>query len=150
MLGKLIKFIILSRIRKSVIIINFLIILFIISAVIPAPLNPSFIDDTVIFFSLTILIYSINAGMVVTKSDADFLLTIPIDQEKISISLYLANFLISSFFSLYFGIFAIKILGLLGVAVLFLFSLLAVSLSIALSNVGIKFRALFGSLIALW
>ncbi|AWR96367.1 hypothetical protein DFR86_01585 [Acidianus sulfidivorans JP7] len=149
MLGKLVKFIILTRINKSAlgITIFFLFLESLYVYIVPATFSFYYVTS---FFAFTILVYAITSGLLLTKSDAYYLLTLPLDRSQISLALFLGNFVVSGYFSLFFGIFTLKILGLLGILVTFAFSLIAVSISIILANSKIAYRALVGGLLALW
>lgn len=149
MLGKLIKFVILTRVNKTVLGINLLILLLEGLSVYFTPYTFSFYYVTS-FFTFTILVYTITSGFLLTKSDVYYLLTLPIEQRKISIALFIGNFLVTGYFSLFFGLFTLKLLGLIGILVTFAFSLIAVSISIAVTNYKVVYRALIGGLLALW
>ncbi|ARM74845.1 hypothetical protein [Acidianus manzaensis] len=149
MLGKLIKFIILTRVNRSVLGIN-LFLLFLEGLyvyVIPFTFSFYYVTTT---FAFTLLVYVITSGVLLTKSDAYYLLTLPIDQKQISLALFIGNFIVTGYFSLFFGIFTLKLLGLLGILITFIFALIAVGLSVALANAKITYKALIGGLLALW
>lgn len=151
MLGKLIKFVVFTRISKTVLIINSLFLFLEGLIIYYSPSTFSFYYYYVISsFSFTILVYSLASGFMLTKSDVYYLLTLPIEHQKISIALFIGNFVVGSYFLLFFGIFTLKLLGLLGILVTLAFSLIAISISIALTNAGIAKRAIVGGLLTLW
>ncbi|AWR96128.1 hypothetical protein DFR86_00230 [Acidianus sulfidivorans JP7] len=84
------------------------------------------------------------------KSDADYLLTLPIERRDISLALFISNIILFGMLFLILGAYSIGVLGLLFIPVSLAFAIISESFLIILRNINGYYRVLFTILIGLW
>jgi len=109
------------------------------------------------FLSLMALVSILGGGILVTKSDLDYLFTLPIERSQIALSLFIAQFIGTTGVITLFTIPYIIELStgnyeylMLNVMDLIAFSLFLTSLTVVSGKLNNLSRILFGSLISLW
>ncbi len=159
MLGKLIKFIILTRFSKPLLVVMAFLLIYYISlgSFSATGISPviQYIGAGIITFMLVLM--TLAGGMVVMKSDRDFLFTLPLDKRELALSLYIAQFVASGIMIfVVFGFFISAMVIGSGVSFFLLpidliaFALSVTSLSIISNVLETKLRVLLGVLLALW
>ncbi|MCJ7632367.1 hypothetical protein MUP77_08240 [Candidatus Bathyarchaeota archaeon] len=160
MLSKLIKFVILTRFSKPL--LALLTIIFVYNFFIYTFVSTNFslfvvlqyYGPGIITFMLTLT--TLSGGIVVLKSDRDYLFTLPLDKRELALSLYIAQFVASGLMIFYFfGFFSSAVAGMeygrvLLVADLISLTLTVTSLSVVSNILPTRWRVLAGVLLAIW
>jgi hypothetical protein len=155
--GKLIKFVIFSRIPKR----SFILYVFI-SAILVAMTLPSYDFEPPhvitefslfsIFYSsilVTTSIFNTRFGMV-SKSDSDFLAMLPIDDRMLVTSVIIGSIVVNLALSILFVSWFVLSIGLYGIFIPFLLSLISASLPAITYSLSIKRKVLVALGIASW
>ena len=105
-MGKLVKFIILSRVSKGglIALVGFTVYLTVIDLVLFEGVTHSYLKVplylslgyTVAVYALFSFIFSSLGGFVITKADVDYLFTLPIDRKTLGTALFLSYLVISA------------------------------------------------------
>ena len=157
MLSKLIKFIILSRIPKTTLILYILLSLFLVFTSLESYgyEKPSVVQQFALFsilystFLVVLPLFSSRFGMF-SKSDSDFLAMLPIDDKTLVTSIIVGSILVNLTLSLVFVSWYILAIGIYGILVPPLLSLLSSSLSAISYSFNTKRRAFIAIAISAW
>jgi hypothetical protein len=154
MLGKLIKLLILSRYTKPLLALNVIILLLdytSMEGLHDAPHIPkTFTEEAIFMLTFPVIISALASRVVISKSDMDFLFTLPLDRKEIFTGIYIASIFATGIFSLYFGIFAVAILGTIGIIIPILLAIMSTSMSITFSSIRGLYRGLIGAILTIW
>ena len=154
MLGKLVKFIILSRVSKGG--LALLIMFTAIAVVSDVGLYEAEVYGHLHFYPLYYslgyltayyVLFALLGGMTITKADLDYLFTLPIDRKLLSLALFISNLILFAMFMAFIATFSFNaylffVSPLLGVSL--------VSINVLLRDVKILYKALTAAVIALW
>ncbi len=154
MLGKLIKLLILSRFTKPLLALNVLILLLDYTSMEGLHDTPHvprvFTEEAIFMLTFPVIISALASRVVVTKSDMDFLFTLPLDRREIFTGIYISSIFATGIFSLYFGVFAVVILGTIGIVIPILLAIMSTSMSITFSSMKGLYRGIIGALLTIW
>ena len=154
MLGKLVKFIILSRVSKGglALLIMFTAIAVVSDVGLYEAEALGHMHFYPLYYSLGYLtayyvLFALLGGMTITKADLDYLFTLPIDRKLLSVALFVSNLILFAMFMAFIAVFSFNaylffVSPLLGVSL--------VSLNVLLRDVKILYKALTAVAIALW
>ncbi|EHP69276.1 hypothetical protein MetMK1DRAFT_00020250 [Metallosphaera yellowstonensis MK1] len=147
MLGKLIKFVLLTRFTKRLLLINLVSLLLVYSLGGGAKVLPQLF---IWYASIVFLVITLTGGFVVLKSDVDFLFVLPIRRSYMVFSLFLSMFVAYGLLLLYLGILELNLIPLtFFVLNLSLLSVLAASTAAIASSLSGWKRWAFSSSLAL-
>jgi hypothetical protein len=161
-LGKLIKFILLTRFSKPLLAFMALMLAYYLFIGHFAAMNSSPFTSEIQYYgtgftAFLFALMTLGGGVVVMKSDRDYLFTLPLDKMELAFGLFIAQFVASGIMVfLVFGFFSSIIVMAGGVSYLLLpIDLIALALSVTslsvVSNVlQTKWRLLVGALLVLW
>jgi hypothetical protein len=146
-LGKLIKFVLLTRFTKRLLLINLVSLLLVYSLGGGAKVLPQLF---IWYASIVFLVITLTGGFVVLKSDVDFLFVLPIRRSYIVFSLFLSMFVAYGLLLLYLGILELNLIPItFFVLNLSLLSVLAASTAAIASSLSGWKRWAFSSSLAL-
>ena len=154
MLGKLVKFIILSRVSKGglALLIMFTAIAVVSDVGLYEAEAYGHMHFYPLYYSLGYLtayyvLFALIGGIVVMKADLDYLFTLPIDRKLLSLALFISNLILFALFMAFIATFSFN-------AYLFfvspLLGLSLVSLNVLLRDVKVLYKVLTATVIALW
>jgi hypothetical protein len=160
-LGKLTKFILLTRFSKPLLaFMALMLVYYVLLGHFLATSSSPFISEIRYygtgFTAFLFAMMTLGGGMVVMKSDKDYLFTLPLDKRELALSLYVAQFVASGVtVFLMFGFFSSVVVASEGnyfllPADLVALALCVTSLSVVSNVLETKWRVLAGALLALW
>jgi hypothetical protein len=162
LLGKLVKFILVTRFSKPLLAFMALMLAYYLLighfvAMSSSPFTSEIQYYGTGFTAFLFALMTLGGGVVVMKSDRDYLFTLPLDKRELALSLYIAQFVASGIMVfLMFGFFS-SIIVLAGGASYFLlpvdliaFALSVTSLSVISNVLETKWRLLVGAFLVLW
>ncbi|WP_236752847.1 hypothetical protein [Acidianus sp. HS-5] len=156
-IGKLIEFVVFSRIPKRTLAFYLLIAFFLgylgysTYAFSKASIREEFAYLSIFYLTSMVAVSPVNTRFgLVNKSDSDFLALLPFDDDKIITSLIIGSFLVSVIFLSIFTYWFIVALGILGIVVIPEYALISSTLPAVLYNLNNKKKILIDLVIVLW
>ncbi|WP_054837279.1 hypothetical protein [Metallosphaera hakonensis] len=156
MMGKLLKVIILSRFPKNTILMIVLLDAFLVAISLPGRsispvISPEFSLLSTLYITFLVVISPFNSRFnLVTKSDSDFLVMLPIDDHELIASLIAGYFVVSLLFSAVFVAWFVYALGLAGLLIPPFLALAISSMSGTLYNLSNRQKAVVSAILGAW
>ena len=161
MLARLVKFLLLTRFSKPLLaFIGIYLVYFVVlgrfNAVSGSPIASEIGYYGAGFTAFVFAIMTLGGGMVVMKSDRDYLFTLPLDKRELALGLYVSQFVASGIMVFFvFGLFgSIMVFGgadyLLLIVDMAALALCATSLAVISNALKTEWRLLLGALLSIW
>ncbi len=148
----LFKLLLFSRFTKPLLVIYaFLFVLTSYAVLLSSSAQGSIPVSTAIeILSVPVVLSSLLSRLVLTKSDVDFLFTLPISRREIVLGLYLVSLVANGLTYLYFGAFAFSVVGAGGAILVAALTLMTTSMSVALAPLKFRYRGMVSLALGAW